>query len=325
MKAILCSKYGPPEVLKLSEVPKPVPKKSEVLIKIKATSVSVADVRIRGFNVPPAAWLPARLFLGITKPKKPILGAELSGEIEAVGSNCKRFNVGDKVYAATLTHFGGYAEYVCLSEDGPIALKPENLNFEQAAAMPIASRTAYDYLRKANLKEGQKILIYGASGSVGTYAIQIAKHMGAEVTAICSGSNLDMVKSIGADLAVDYTQPGFTDQLGTYDVVFIAIDKLPFAICHKLMKSGAVYINVTNPMKSLKQTWVSLTSKQKIYMGGNAPDTPDDITYLKELAEKGIIKPVIDKTYPLDEIVEAHRYVDTGHKKGNVVISITSG
>lgn len=322
MKAVLCNRYGPPEVLSIGEVPDPIPKENEVLINVKATTVSVADVRIRGFRVPPAAWLPARLFLGIKKPKKPILGAELSGEVVSVGSNVKRFNVGDQVSAATLTHFGGYAEYVCLSENGPIAIKPSNLSFEQAAAMPIASRTALDYLRKANLKKGHDILIYGASGSVGTYAIQLAKFMGARVTAVCSTVNLKMVKSIGADIAVDYTQPGFENQLGKYNVIFIAIDKLPFHKCLELMKEDSVYLNVTNPMKNIKQAWASLTTKKKIIMGGNAPDTPDDLIYLNDLAEKSIITPVIDQTYSLKNIVEAHTYVDKGHKKGNVVITI---
>jgi NADPH:quinone reductase-like Zn-dependent oxidoreductase len=324
MRAVICTKYGPPEVLQLKEIEKPVPKDNEILIKVHATTVTVADVRIRSFTIPPSFWLPARIILGITKPRKPILGVELAGEIESVGKNVKRFKQGDQVFAATLSDFGAYAEYKCLSEDRPIAMRPANISYEEAATIPIGARTALNYLKKGNIKKGKKVLVYGASGSVGTYAVQLAKYYGAEVTGVCSGANLNLVKSLGADEVIDYKEENFTSKLGMYDMILVAIDKWSFSIANKFLKKDGVYLNVTAPVKSLPMMWVSMTTRKKIIVGHKSSESAEDLTFLKNLVEAGAIKPVIDRSYTLDRIVEAHQYVDQGHKKGNVVIKVCS-
>lgn len=322
MKAIVCTKYGPPEVLQIKEVEKPVPKANEVLVKIYATTVTAADFRVRSFTIPPSFWLPARLILGIRKPKKPILGIELAGEIESVGTDVKLFKQGDQVFAATLGDFGAYAEYKCLPEDGPIAIKPTNITYEEAAAIPVGARTALHHLRKGEIKEGQKVLVYGASGSVGTYAVQLARYFGAEVTGVCSTANLALVKSIGADKVVDYTEANFIKRLEKYDMILLAVDKFPFSMCNRLLKEKAVYVNVTAPVKSFQMLWTSITSSKKIIVGQNSPEKADDLVFLRKLVEEGALKPVIDRRYPFEQIVDAHRYVDKGHKKGNVVITV---
>jgi NADPH:quinone reductase-like Zn-dependent oxidoreductase len=322
MKAVICPAYGPPEVLQLQDIEIPVPKDKEVRIKIHATTATVADFRIRSFTVPKSFWIPARLALGITKPRKPILGVELSGEIEYVGKNVTRFKKGDQVFAATLMHMGAYAEYICLPEDGPIAIKPDCITYEEAAAIPVGARTALHYLRKGEIKSGKKILIYGASGSVGTYAVQLARYFGAEVTGVCSSTNLALVKSLGADHAVDYTIPGFISRLGKYDVVFVAVDKISFIDCKKLLQPKGIYLNITEPLKSFEMLWTSMTTGIKVVVGENSAETADDLNYLKDLVEAGVLKPVIDKKFTLDQIVDAHRYVEMGHKKGNVVITV---
>jgi len=322
MKAVFCTKYGPPEVLKIREIEKPVPKDNEVLIMVRATTVAVADSRIRSFTVPAVAWLPARLILGITKPRKPILGVELAGEIESVGKGVKNFKPGDKVFAATLMDFGGHAEYTCIPENGPMVLKPENISFEEAAALPIGARTALHFLQKGNIGSGQNVLVYGASGSVGTYAVQLAKHYGAKVTGVCSNGNFELVKSLGAEKVVDYTKPDFMKELEQYDMIFLAIDKFPFSICNQFLKEGGVYVNVTNPVKSFAMIWASMKSKKKFIMGGGVPETPEFLGIIRDFAASGALKVVIDRRYPFDQIVEAHRYVDDGHKKGNVVITV---
>lgn len=322
MKVVICSRYGPPEVLRVVEMEKPVPKENEVLVKICATTVTVADCRVRGFRIPASFWVPARLALGLTKPRKAILGVELAGEIESVGKNVRRFKKGDRVLAATLTDFGAYAEYLCLRENGPIAMKPANITFEEAAAIPIGARTALHYLRKAGVAPGKKILIYGASGSVGTYAVQLAKYYGAEVTGVCSKANIPLVKSLGADKAIDYTGTDYTRELEMYDIILLAVDKCPFPICNRYLKDQGVYANITAPLKSLSMLWTSLTTKKKIITGENPRESGEDLEFLKGLVESGKLKPVIDRVYTLEEIVEAHRYVDEGHKKGNVVVRV---
>jgi NADPH:quinone reductase-like Zn-dependent oxidoreductase len=322
MKAVVYDKYGPPEVLQLKEVKKPVPKENEVLVKIYGTTVTAGDYRARSFTVPPAFWLPARLSLGLTKPKKAILGIELAGEIESVGKNVKRFKKGDQVFAATLIGAGAYAEYKCLPEDAAIAIKPSNLTYEEAAALPIGARTALHYLRKANIQPGQKVLVYGASGSVGTYAVQLAKYFGAEVTGVCSTANLELVKSLGADKVIDYTVEDFSKKGERYDVVFEAVDKSSFAACMKALKNDGIYLNVVVPLPSIRMLWTKLTSSKKLHLGENVPEKAEYLISLKELVEAGKIKPVIDRCYPMEHIVEAHRYVDKGHKKGNVVITV---
>jgi NADPH:quinone reductase-like Zn-dependent oxidoreductase len=322
MKAVVCTKYGPPEVLQLKEVEKPVPNDDEILVKIHATTVTVADFRIRSFTIPPSFWIPARIMIGLRKPKKAILGVELSGEIESSGKDVTLFKKGDEIFAASLINFGAYAEYTCLPENGAVSLKPTNITYEEAAAIPIGARTALHFLKRANIQPGQKVLIYGASGSVGTYAVQLAKYFGAFVTGVCSTSNLALIKSLGAEKVIDYTEKNFTKRFETYDIILVAVDKLPFTACTKALSKNGTYINITAPMKSARMLWTSITSNKKIITGENSPETSEALIFLKSLVEEGKLKVVIDRYYTLEQIVEAHRYVDKGHKKGNVVITV---
>jgi len=242
--------------------------------------------------------------------------------VESAGKDVKRFKEGDQVFAASLTSFGAYAEYKCLPEDGPVTIKPSNTTYEEAAAIPIGARTALYFLRKANIQNGQKVLVYGASGSVGSYAVQLAKYFGANVTGVCSTTNLEWVKSLGADKVIDYTAEDFSRTDYTYDVIFEAVNKSSFSACMKLLKKDGTYINITEPLPSVPMLWTKLSSSKKLLLSRNSPETPEALDFLKELVEAGKLKVVIDKSYAFEEIVEAHRYVEKGHKKGNVVITV---
>lgn len=307
MKAIIYDNYGPPEVLRLVDLPKPTPKPHEVRIRVRATTVTIGDIRMRSFTVPLAMWIPARLYLGILKPRRRILGMELAGDIEAVGNNVTRFKVGDAVMASTYdVGFGGYAEYFCIAQDGLLVRKPDNVTYEEAAAAVGGGMTAARCLSHANIQPGQKVLVYGASGAVGTSAVQIAKHhLGAEVTGVCSTRNLELVQSIGADHVIDYTKEDFTQRGASYDVVFDAVAKFPPARAKTALKPGGMYLNAHKHSDG----------------DGNRIRT-EELTHIQALLMAGKLRPVIDCCYPLEQIVAAHRYVETGHKRGNVAIIV---
>jgi NADPH:quinone reductase-like Zn-dependent oxidoreductase len=306
MKAIVCTRYGPPEVLHLKEVEKPTPRDHEVLIKIFATAVHSGDCRMRSLNlvgVPFLQRILARLILGVTKPRKPIQGLFLAGEIETTGHKVTQFKKGDQVYARTPDmQFGANAEYTCLHEDCMLALKPANTTYEEAVAIPFGGLSALYFLKKGNIRSGQKVLIYGASGAVGTSAIQLARYFGTEVTGVCSTANLEWVKSLGADRVIDYTKEDFTKGNELFDIIFDAVGKISYSQSKKVLNPKGKYVSVVT--------------------SGHARMEPEDLIFLTRLVEAGKLKSVVDRSYPLEQIAEAHRYVEKGHKKGNVVITV---
>jgi NADPH:quinone reductase-like Zn-dependent oxidoreductase len=322
MKAVVCTKYGPPEVLQLKEVEKPVPGDDEVLVKIHATSVHIGDWRLRSFTVPPLFRIAFRLSVGFRGPRKKILGSELAGEIVTAGKAVKRFKEGDHVFGDAGSVMGTYAEYVCLPEKAILAQKPSNMSYEEAAAGPVSILSALYYLRRGGIQCGQKVLIYGASGALGTAAVQLAKHFGAEVTGVCSTANLELVRSIGADKVIDYTKEDFTRNREAYDMILDAVGEKSFSQCKNSLKRGGNYLlSVPTLVFLLQMLWTSMIGNKKAILG--APKSRiEDLIFLKELIEAGKLKPVIDRVYPLERIVEAHRYVEKGHKKGNVVITM---
>ena len=326
MKAIVYTQYGPADVLHLQEVEKPTPKDNEVLIKVHATSVTAADCNARGFVfVPPGFGFLARLMFGLRKPRQPILGTELSGEIVAVGKDVKLFKKGDHVFG-TSEKYGAYAEYTCMAEDARLVMKSANLTYAEAASIPFGAITALYFLRDmAKLQPRQKVLIIGASGCTGVYAIQLAKYYGAEVTGVCSTRNLEMVRSLGADHVIDYAKEDFTQNGQTYDVIFDMVPgKSSFARYKGSLKPNGLYLAGAGGLESFAQmAWTALTGGKKV-IAGMAPDRVEDLVFLKELLETGKLKPVIDRRYPLEQTAEAHRYADTGHKRGSVVITITT-
>jgi NADPH:quinone reductase-like Zn-dependent oxidoreductase len=324
MKAIVHRKYGPPDELMLKEVGKPVPKDKEVLIRIHATTVTTTDCNARNFTFVPKSFVfIARLMFGFKKPKINILGIDLAGEIESIGKDVKLFAVGDQVFGSPGTKFGGHAEYCCVPEEGTLIVKPVAMSWEDAAAITLAGNTALFYIRDlGKIRAGQKILIHGASGAIGTYAVQLAKYYGAEVTGVCSTSNTEMVKSLGADKVIDYTKEDFTQSKEKFDFVFNVVGKTTFSQSKGILKPKGVYLeNMLGLDDILKMMWTSIIGGKKI-IGGVSKARVEDLNFLIELIEAGKLKPIIDKSFPLEKTAEAFRYVEQGHKRGNVVIRV---
>jgi NADPH:quinone reductase-like Zn-dependent oxidoreductase len=324
MKAIVHTGYGPPDELQLKEVEKPVPKEDQVLIKIHATTVTTSDCNIRNLTfVPKLFLLPMRMQFGFNKPKVNILGVDLAGEITAVGQDVERFKVGDQVFGTPDPAYGAHAEYVCIPEDGVLTTKPANTTWEQAAAIPLAGNTALFFIRDlGNVQAGQKVLIHGASGGIGTYAVQLAKYYGAKVTGVCSTTNLELVKSLGADQVIDYTEQDFTESDETYDVIFDVVGKTSYSRCRNSLKAQGVYLATLPTAVIILQTvWTAMVGSKKVKFGDALPKV-ENLAFLRELTEAGKLKAVIDRRYPLKQTAEAHRYAEKGHKKGNVVITV---
>lgn len=315
MKAAVYTKYGTPDVVQVKEMPKPVPRENEILVKVEAATVTAGDWRMRAGN--PFA---IRLYNGLFKLKRNVLGHEFSGVVESIGKSVTQFKVGDAVFGTTGDGAGAHAEFVAVPADGIIVRNPDTIPHEKAAALPVGALTALYFLQQANIKKGQKVLIYGASGSVGTYAVQLAKHFGAEVTAVCSGANVELVRSLGADKVIDYQKEDFTTQTDTYDMVFDAVGKASFSKSKNALKLKGTFLTVAMSLPLMLQlVLTSLSGRYKLISTVSKP-TLEDLQLIAELAEQGVIKPVIDRTFPLSEIQKAHGLAETGHKKGNVVL-----
>ncbi len=329
MKAIVWTKYGPPDGLQLKDVEKPTPKDHEILVKVHATTVTAGDCEMRRLELPLMLSFPVRLYAGFLRPKRiPILGQELAGEVEEVGKSVTSFKVGDQVFGTTGFGFGAYAEYICLPEkpndaQGTLAPRPTNLTYEEAAAVPTAGFEALHFLRKANIGPGHKVLIIGAGGSIGTFAIQLARYFGAEVTGVDSAEKLDMLRSIGANHVIDYAKEDYTKSGESYDLIIDVVGKGSILHRLKLLKpDGYYFLAYAGLSHILLAIWTSMTSNKKLKIK-SASQKKEDLIFIKELIEMGKLKPIIDRSYPLDQAAEAHRYVETGHKKGHVVIIVT--
>lgn len=323
MKAFVCTRYGPPDVLELREVPKPIPKDDEILIKTYATTVTSGDWRIRSRIVPRGFGLIMGLAFGIGKPRQPILGTELAGRVESIGKKVRTFKVDDLVFAFADARMGSYAEYKCMPENGAVVPKPTNLTFEESAALSFGGTTALHFLRKGKLQKGETVLINGASGGVGSAAVQLAKYFGAEVTGVCSAANADLVSSLGADHVIDYATTDFTRNGKTYDVVIDIAGTAPYSRSKASLKDGGRLLLVLAGLPDmLPIPWISMTSSHRV-VAGPASAGAEDLRFLAELAREGKFRPFIDRRYTFGEMVEAHRYVDTGRKRGNVVITLT--
>jgi NADPH:quinone reductase-like Zn-dependent oxidoreductase len=325
MKAVVCARYGPPDVLELRDVRKPVPRGSEVLVRIRATTASAADCELRGFDFAPWIWLPMRLGTGIRRPRNPVLGHELAGDIESVGKDVRSFKEGDRVLAATTIFLGAHAEYICLREnptDGAIATMPANLTYEEAAAVPYGGGEALQFLRKANVGSGQRVLVNGAGGSFGTFAVQLAKVLGAHVTAVDSAPKLEMLQTIGADRVIDYSQEDFTADAETYDVIFDVVRNTPSGrMVRSLSESGCLLMANPGFLQVCGAFWAARGSKKRIVFGAGS-GTSEDLAQLRDLLESGKLRPVVDRSFPLERMAEAHRYAETGQKQGSIVVTV---
>ena len=326
MKAVVYDRYGSPEVLQVREIETPVPKDNEVLIRNRAATVTLYDCWLRRGTGPPGFGLISRIDSGFRRPKRQVLGTEFAGEVASVGKDVTQFKPGDAVFGFTGMHFGAYAEFVTMPQDGMIALKPDNLTYEEAAAVPYGSLTALFFLSKADIQPGQSVLIFGASGGVGTAAVQLAKVFGADVTGVCSGSKADMVRSLGADHVIDYKTEDFTKRSEKYDVIFDTIGKSPFSGSVRSLKKGGIYLFATFGLtRLLRILWLKLVMRRRVGPLAVIDENPEDLVYLKELAENRKLKPYIDRCFPFEQAAQAHEYVEGGHKQGNVIISWQQG
>ena len=322
MKAYTCRQYGGPETLTLVDIPKPEPNENEILVKIHATSVTSGDCRVRSLEVPAGLGLIARLAIGFRGPRKAVLGTEMAGVVEAVGCNVMHFDVGDAVFAFPGGQMGCYAEYRCIAENGPVVLKPETLSFAEAASLSFGGSTALDFLRKAKVKAGEKILIVGASGGVGTALVQLARHIGATVTGVTSSRNVDLVRSLGAKIVIDYTAETFAERNEQYDVIMDVVSATSFSACkHLLVKKGRYVALAGGLTEMLAMLWAPLLTGKKV-IAGPAEERVDDIIHIAHLVAKGVLKPTVDRIYAFDDMVAAHSYVETGRKRGSVVITL---
>ena len=328
MRAVVCTAYGPPDVLQLRDVVKPVPKDDEVLVRIRGTTVSAADCELRRFDFAPWIWLPIRLAFGIRRPRQPVLGQELAGDVDSVGKDVRSLKKGDRVFAATGIGLGAYAEYICLRENpegGAITTMPANLSYQEAAAVPYGGGEALQFLRKGNVRSGQRVLVNGAGGSFGTFAVQLAKVLGAHVTAVDSAAKLEMLRTIGADCVIDYSREDFTGRPETYDVIFDVVRNTPSGRMVRLLTENGRLL-MANPgfLQIVRARWAARGSKKRVSFAASGP-TNEDLAHLRDLVEAGRLRPVIDRRFPLEQMVEAHRYAETGQKLGNIVVIVASG